>query len=104
MIQIAVINESTAMADGDVQRMIPAFSTQWNKDLNAVWGVGAATFALNSKQHAPPSGSWWVVFLDNSDQANALAYHDLTTRAANLQGVREDDPGRQSECQCRRES
>jgi hypothetical protein len=26
MMQIAAINESTAMADGDVQRMIPAFS------------------------------------------------------------------------------
>ena len=25
-----------------------------------------------------PAGSWWVVFLDNSDQAGALAYHDLT--------------------------
>jgi len=37
MLQIAVINESTAMADGEVQRLIPAFSTQWNNDLNAVW-------------------------------------------------------------------
>jgi len=87
MLQIAVINESTAMADGDVQGMIPAFSTQWNKDLNAVWGVGAATFALNSKQHAPPSGSWWVVFLDNSDQANALAYHDLTNEGLPISKV-----------------
>jgi hypothetical protein len=87
MMQIAVINESTAMADGDVQRMIPAFSTQWNKDLNAVWGVGAATFAFNSKQQAPPSGSWWVVFLDNSDQANALAYHDLTNEGLPISEV-----------------
>jgi hypothetical protein len=87
MLQIAVINESTAMADGDVQGMIPAFSTQWNTDLNAVWGVGAATFALSSKQHAPPSGSWWVVFLDNSDQANALAYHDLTNEGLPISKV-----------------
>ena len=87
MQQIAVINESTAMADGEVQAMIPAFDTQWNKDLNAVWGVGAATFAFNSKQHAPPSGSWWVVFLDNSDQANALAYHDLTNEGLPISKV-----------------
>jgi len=26
----------------------------------------------------PPAGSWWVVFLDDTTQANALAYHDLT--------------------------
>ncbi|HYX74378.1 MAG TPA: hypothetical protein VE819_06820 [Steroidobacteraceae bacterium] len=71
MLQIAVINESTAIADGDVQNMIAAFKTQWNDDLNSVWGVGAATFSFNPRQQAPPAGAWWVVFLDNSDQANA---------------------------------
>jgi hypothetical protein len=80
MLQIAVINESShdAIADADVQKMMPAFSAQWNEDLNSIWGVGAADFVWSPKGHAPPSGSWWVVFLDNSDQANALAYHDLT--------------------------
>jgi hypothetical protein len=78
MLQIAVINESTAIADADVEKMIPAFNTQWNHDLNSIWGVGAASFAFNPKQQTPPAGAWWVVFLDNSDQANALAYHDLT--------------------------
>jgi hypothetical protein len=88
MLQIAIINESTAIADADVQSMIPAFDTQWNKDLNSVWGVGAATFAFNSKQQpAPPPGSWWVVFLDNSDQANALAYHDLTNEGLPISKV-----------------
>ena len=88
MLQIAIINESTALADADVQSMIPAFDTQWNKDLNSVWGVGAATFAFNSKQQpAPPPGSWWVVFLDNSDQANALAYHDLTNEGLPISKV-----------------
>jgi hypothetical protein len=87
MVQIAVINESTAVADGDVQRMIPAFNSQWNNDLNSVWGVGAATFAFNPKQQSPPAGSWWVVFLDNSDQANALAYHDLTNEGLPISKV-----------------
>ena len=40
MLQIAVINESAAISDVPVQEMIPAFSTQWNTDLNAAWGVG----------------------------------------------------------------
>jgi hypothetical protein len=71
-------SESTAIADADVQNMIAAFNTQWNNDLNSVWGAGAAAFALNPKQQSPPAVSWWVVFLDNTDQANALAYHDLT--------------------------
>lgn len=80
MFQIAVINESSpdTLADSQIQQMIPAFSTQWNKDLNAVWSVGRAVFTWVPKSHTPPSGSWWVVFLDDSDQASALAYHDLT--------------------------
>jgi hypothetical protein len=87
MLQIAVINESTASTDADVQKMIPAFNTQWNNDLNSVWGVGAATFTFNPRQQAPPAGSWWVVFLDNSDQANALAYHDLTNEGLPISKV-----------------
>jgi len=78
MPQIAVINESTAISDADVQNMLPAFDEQWNKDLLPVWGVDAATFTFVPKGQTPASGTWWVVFLDDSDQANALAYHDLT--------------------------
>jgi len=78
MPQIAVINESTAFANADVQNMLPAFDQQWNKDLEPIWGVEPATFAYLPKGQAPAAGTWWVVFLDDSDQANALAYHDLT--------------------------
>jgi hypothetical protein len=78
MLQIAVINESSAISDRDVQSMIPAFSAQWNNDLNVVWGVGAALFAFCAKGSLPPASSWWVVFLDDSTQADELAYHDLT--------------------------
>ena len=87
MLQIAVINESTASTDADVQKMIPAFNIQWNNDLNSVWGVGAATFVFNPKHQAPPAGSWWVVFLDNSDQGSALAYHDLTNEGLPISKV-----------------
>jgi hypothetical protein len=87
MLQIAVINQSTAIADGPVQQMIPAFSTQWNTDLNAVWGVGAAQFVFTPTSTAPAAGAWWVVFLDNSDQANALAYHDLTNEGLPISKV-----------------
>lgn len=78
MIHIAVINESKVITDAEVQAMIPAFSTQWNRDLAPVWALRAAHFAWQDKTKQPPKGSWWVVFLDDSDQANALAYHDVT--------------------------
>jgi hypothetical protein len=78
MPQIAVINESTAINDATVQQMLPAFDQQWNNDLKPIWSLDAATFAFVPANQMPPPGSWWVVFLDNSDQAGALAYHDLT--------------------------
>jgi hypothetical protein len=87
MLQIAVINESTAITDGKVQEMLPAFDHQWNQDLDPVWGVGSAKFTFVPKNQTPPAGSWWVVFLDNSDQAGALAYHDLTNEGLPISKV-----------------
>jgi hypothetical protein len=79
MPQISVINESTAITDADVQKMIPAFQQQWNNDLKPVWGLDDAAFTWVPAGQQPAAGSWWMVFLDDSDQANALAYHDLTS-------------------------
>lgn len=87
MPKIAVINQSTAIADADVQHMLPAFDHQWNKDLLPVWGVDPATFTFVPKGKSPAAGSWWIVFLDNSDQADALAYHDLTNEGLPISKV-----------------
>ncbi len=84
---LAVINESTVMSDADVQKMIPAFAQQWNMDLEPVWGVDSATFAFVPKTKMPAPGSWWLVFLDDSDQAGALAYHDLTNQGLPISKV-----------------
>jgi hypothetical protein len=78
MPKISVVNESTKVSDADVQKMLPAFAQQWNKDLLPVWGVDKASFTFVPTTKKPPAGSWWLVFFDNSDQAGALAYHDLT--------------------------
>jgi hypothetical protein len=87
LLQIVVINESTAISDADVQKMIPAFTQQWNNDLKPVWGVDDATFSFVQKQTQPPAQTWWMVFLDNSDQADALAYHDLTNEGLPISKV-----------------
>jgi hypothetical protein len=78
MPQIAVINESSVVSDAEIKKMLPAFDQQWNQDLRSVWGVDAAGFAFVPDVQSAAAGSWWLVFLDNSDQATALAYHDLT--------------------------
>ena len=87
MLQVAVINESNTITNPDIQAMLPAFSHQWNKDLDPVWGVGTAHFTFVPKATAPASGTWWVVFLDDSDQADALAYHDLTNEGLPISKV-----------------
>ncbi len=78
MIQISVINESTGIDDKSVQAMLQAFQTQWNRDLAPAWCLEQAQFTWSAKGDKPPAGAWWLVFLDDSDQAQALAYHDLT--------------------------
>jgi hypothetical protein len=87
MPNIVVINEATVVADADVQVMLPAFDLQWNRDLKAIWGVDGASFNFLSKGQSPAAGSWWVVLLDDSDQAGALAYHDLTNDGLPLSKV-----------------
>jgi hypothetical protein len=87
MPQIAVINESTVINDAAVQQMLSAFDHQWNNDIGPVWGLEAATFTFTPANQMPPAGSWWVVFFDNSDQAGALAYHDLTNEGLPISKV-----------------
>ncbi len=87
MPQIAVMNESTATSDADVQNMLAAFEQQWNKDLRPIWGVDSSTFTFIPAHQMPVAGSWWLVFLDNSDQAGALAYHDLTNEGLPISKV-----------------
>jgi|SRR5579862_4439148 len=78
MLQVAVINESTAIDDATVQSFLPAFAQQWNEDRISIWPVLPSQLNFIPKGTAPASGTWWVVFLDDSDQADTLAYHDLT--------------------------
>jgi hypothetical protein len=87
MPKIAVINESSTASERAVKAMLPAFEHQWNVDLRPVWGVDEATFTLLPAGHAPANGSWWLVFLDDSNQATELAYHDLTSEGLPISKV-----------------
>jgi len=89
MPHIAVINEVTVpqFSDAAAQAMLGAFGQQWNKDLQSTWGVETATFTFLPKGKKPPVGTWWLVFLNDSDQAGALAYHDLTNEGLPISKV-----------------
>ncbi len=82
-IKVAVINASSVLTDAEVQAAVPALQTQVHRDFYPPWGVDAdLTFV--PKGHQPPAGSWWLAILDNSDQAGALGYHDVTSEGLPL--------------------
>jgi hypothetical protein len=82
-IQISVINASTVLTDDQASAAVPALQTQVHRDFAPVWGVDAdLTFVPAGS--TPAKGSWWLAILDNSDQAGALGYHDLTNEGLPL--------------------
>jgi hypothetical protein len=72
-IQISVRNESPVLADAGVVLVVAALQKPVTNDFRPV-GETDAELAIVPKE--PPSASWWLVMLDDSDQANALGYHD----------------------------
>lgn len=76
-IEIAVINASTVITDGETETLVKDLQTQVSRDFASAWGINAQLnfIPVTSK---PPRRYWWLVILDNSDQAGALGYHDLT--------------------------
>ncbi|MEH1771276.1 MAG: peptidoglycan-binding domain-containing protein [Nostoc sp.] len=82
-IQISLINESTLLTDKELESVLPSLQTQVHRDFAPVWGIDAdLTFVpLGGK---PNPDSWHLVLLDNSDQADAVGYHDLTDQGLPL--------------------
>jgi hypothetical protein len=77
-IQISVINESTVLTDSEIIPVVAALQKQVTTDFRPAWGTDAELTAVPRGTQVP-TGSWWLVILDDSDQAGALGYHDLTS-------------------------
>ncbi len=75
--QISVINESTVLTDADVNPVVAALQQQVTNDFRPIWGTDAVLNFIPQGTPAP-AGTWALVVLDDSDQAGALGYHDLT--------------------------
>jgi hypothetical protein len=73
---IALIDESSV--PNDWQRIANALQYQADNDFAPYWFRTCKIVYCKTAAEAPPS-SWWLVILDDSDMANALGYHDLTT-------------------------
>jgi hypothetical protein len=76
-IQISIINASTVLQDADVVPVVAALQKQVSVDFYPVWGVDATLTFIPTGSTAP-AGTWWLTIFDDSDQAGALGYHDIT--------------------------
>ncbi len=71
---IACFNRATVPLGIDFDRLIGAMQSFVDGSFAPVWGTPAKLV----KSTGFVKGAWAMVFLDDADVANALAYHDLT--------------------------
>jgi hypothetical protein len=71
---IACFNKAKTALGVDLDKLIAAMQEYVNKSVAPVWGAPANLVKTTGFK----KGQWAMVFLDNADQAGALAYHDLT--------------------------
>lgn len=71
---VQVLNRSSALSDDEVLRIVAALHKQVVRHWGPHWHT-TATLTTRRVERA-----WRLVFLDDSDQAGALGYHDLTDR------------------------
>jgi len=76
-IQVAIVNESTVCTDAEGAKITAALQHQVDHDFRPTWGV-AAELTFIAKGERPAANAWVLGILDDSDQAGALGYHDLT--------------------------
>ena len=82
-IKVSVMNGSTVLTDVQIREIIPALQAQVHQDFARVWGIDA-DLAFVPSGASPTLGSWWLGVFDNSDQAGALGYHDVTSEGLPL--------------------
>src|ERR1051325_8278852 len=71
---IAVFSQASTPLGLDLDRLIAALQTFVTAYVAPVWGTPARL----ARSTGFKKGAWAFVFLDTADQANALAYHELT--------------------------
>jgi hypothetical protein len=71
---ITCFNKATVPLGVDLDALIAAMQVYIDEHVAPVWGTPAKLIKTTSFQ----KGAWAMVFLDDADQPDALAYHDLT--------------------------
>jgi hypothetical protein len=71
---ITFLNLAKAPLGVDLKKLVAALEKQLQRDFVPIWGYPAKLQVTDK----PKPDEWQVVFLDDSDAADALGYHDLT--------------------------
>lgn len=97
VITIVVQNQATVVTDDQVKAIVPALQMQLDRDFCPAWGLGLFHLEFRAKGATVVKGEWQFLFLDNTSDASALGYHDLTANGDPISyiGVKEtiDDGG-----------
>lgn len=83
---IAIVRETTRLTDTFVASYARAQQIQVTRDFAPIWDLDATVIHVSPGDAVPPD-AWVVALLDNSDQADALGYHDLTEAGSPLSKV-----------------
>lgn len=78
MIVIVVKNQASVVTDAQVQAVLPALQQQLDRDFCPSWGLGQFHIEFRAKGAPIAKGEWQFLFLDKTDDASALGYHDQT--------------------------
>jgi hypothetical protein len=78
MIQISIVNQSTAFDSSNLPSLAQALQTQVTRDLSSSeWGK-TAQISYTPPGENPIASNWVVGLFDDADVAGALGYHDIT--------------------------
>lgn len=70
---VYLLNTSTVVSPGELNRMLPALQAQVSQDFAPVWDIDAHLAVTDT----PPAGAWVIEISDDATINGALGYHDV---------------------------
>jgi hypothetical protein len=80
---ISIVNRSTLLTDAHVAPVVAAMQKHLDTAFGPAWGIEAKLVHVPAGQTAA-AGTWLLVLLDNSDQADDLGYHETSSEGLPL--------------------
>lgn len=77
-VAVDVINRCSVLTDAEAEAVCAALQIQVGRDFSPHWNTMANLTFIGAKD-TPNPAHWWLTFLDNSDEAGALGYHEMTS-------------------------